>query len=860
VVAALLAAMTTIAVSYTSDFGETPAQRYARLGQSYFYALIGVELALVMLAAPAATAGAICLDRARGTLAHVMATDLTDPEIVLGKLAARLVPVMALVAGTWPVMAICTLLGGIDPAALAMAMAIIVTVALLGCALALALSVWARRPHEVILTAYTFWIAMLMAWPIWFAFSSAGIRSFPGQWLLLLNPFYLAFAPYTIPGRLDLWDYVWVLGGALVCSATLVWLAVWKMRPVACRMAGKASRDPALGLAARLRRWLPGPSLERNPVLWREWHRARASAWMTWLVVLLGGSTGLACVVGAIAVWRKGVIAFGPGGPAQMAGVMGYMLQVVLGLLMLSAVAPLSLSEERQRGSLDVLNATPLSAWAIVLAKWWGTFRIVPVLALAPGLMGCALATARWAAPPPAWAAQTAPIGMGYRVGGAAMIVATILAHGAVLTSIGLALATWTKRQTRAIAGSVCAFVLIAVALPILMTIIFSGEFGQGLASLSPIAVLGEMADQLTMRMPRLPKLLWWIGFWDVSIAALAIGLLWLTGRTFDVAFGRILERPRTSPLASDSLLALGAISAIPCLYVAFTFWVEGVDPHSLRQPEDVGVSVYVALVALSLLALSAIAPLSVRFALRDHSLRATRSDPDSSSALLMRLWWRIFRLAPLQALGPGMVALALATAPTAEPGEGRVAARVFPPGARTSRAVPIAPQRLPSWEVPLSDRLRAATALVSMMLAHSAAIASLGLTVGTKVKRKGLAIAASVGSVATISVIGPLILALVIAVTFHDHTLAALVSTPSPVAVSGYLMAVLLSREGTTDGFIESALFCNFAVATLAVAWLWHMIRSAELHASRARAVNQSPFVDALPAHRADDAILVRS
>ena len=85
---------------------------------TYFYGLIGVELTLVMLAAPAATAGAICLDRARGTLAHMLMTDLSDPEIVLGKLAARLMPVMGLVACSWPVMAMCALLGGIDPIAL----------------------------------------------------------------------------------------------------------------------------------------------------------------------------------------------------------------------------------------------------------------------------------------------------------------------------------------------------------------------------------------------------------------------------------------------------------------------------------------------------------------------------------------------------------------------------------------------------------------------------------------------------------------------------------------------------------------------------------------------------------------------
>ena len=135
----------------------------------YFYRLIGVELTLVMLAAPAATAGAICVDRARGTLAHMLATDLSDPEIVLGKLAARLLPVLGLVACSWPVLALSSLLGGIDPQALTLAFAIILAVALLGCSMAMALSVWARKPHEVVLVVYTFWALVLLLWPIWYA-------------------------------------------------------------------------------------------------------------------------------------------------------------------------------------------------------------------------------------------------------------------------------------------------------------------------------------------------------------------------------------------------------------------------------------------------------------------------------------------------------------------------------------------------------------------------------------------------------------------------------------------------------------------------------------------------------------------
>ncbi len=77
-VAALLTVMAVIAWNVPSDLAGNTARAYAGLGEFYFYGLIGVELAIVMLAAPAATAGAICVDRARGTLDHILATDLSD--------------------------------------------------------------------------------------------------------------------------------------------------------------------------------------------------------------------------------------------------------------------------------------------------------------------------------------------------------------------------------------------------------------------------------------------------------------------------------------------------------------------------------------------------------------------------------------------------------------------------------------------------------------------------------------------------------------------------------------------------------------------------------------------------------------
>jgi len=61
-------------------------------------------------------------------------------------------------------------------------------------------------------------------------------------------------------------------------------------------------------------------------------------------------------------------------------------LEATFGLLLLSMAAPTVLAEERVRGGLDVLMTTPISTDRIVLAKWWGAFRIVPALAFLPAL------------------------------------------------------------------------------------------------------------------------------------------------------------------------------------------------------------------------------------------------------------------------------------------------------------------------------------------------------------------------------------------------------------------------------------------------------------------------------------------
>ena len=166
-VLALLGGLVLVYVNLADESGVVTVAEMARTGVTAYSTLTSLELLAVLLIAPAATAGAICLDKTRGTLAHVFVTDLSDREIVLGKLAARLLPVWGLLACALPVSAMATLLGGIDPVALTGAFIIALGVAILGCSLALMLSVWASKPHDVISVVFGVWAVWLFACPVW---------------------------------------------------------------------------------------------------------------------------------------------------------------------------------------------------------------------------------------------------------------------------------------------------------------------------------------------------------------------------------------------------------------------------------------------------------------------------------------------------------------------------------------------------------------------------------------------------------------------------------------------------------------------------------------------------------------------
>jgi ABC-type transport system involved in multi-copper enzyme maturation permease subunit len=501
----------------------------AKVGESFFYAIAGTQLVLVLLAAPAYTAGAVCLDRARGTLAHVLVTDLSSAEVVLGKLGSRLLPVLGLVLAGLPLLALATLLGGIDPTALFGGFLVTLGVAVAGCALALALSVWGNKPHEVMLAAYLVLAVLLLAWPAWNLLPATwGFGAAPA-WLEQSNPFWLAFAPYLRAGGAGLADYLIFLGGCLVLAALLAFLAAATLRR-------SAAREPAQRARRRgglLGWWLPrlGPSLDYNPVLWRELHGRRPSRWVraVWIVyvVLSLAASGLALAARGAAWGGAGMVAFVNA------------FQYSVGLLLVCITSVTSLFEERVRGSLDVLLTTPLPTSSIVWGKWWGAYRgALLVMVLPLGTAWCLFATP--SARP--FRGVSDPFQATFLI---FLLAGLMCVYGAAVTSLGLALATWVNRFGVAVGLSAAIYLLVTGGAVLLLLAINGGPDSEALAVVSPWFGAGELTWEIGEGGPHNTG---WKFVWGILYVIIAVVLALATRATFDRCMGRVTDRPFHKP------------------------------------------------------------------------------------------------------------------------------------------------------------------------------------------------------------------------------------------------------------------------------------------------------------------------
>ncbi len=444
-VLAILAAISLFWMTAGPEADTITTDNLAMLGAAVYGAMVWIQITMVLLIAPAMTAGAVCLDKSRGTLDHLLATDLSNTEIVLGKLAVRLFPIMGIVGSLLPALVLTTLLGGVDPDALFGSFLVTLGTATFACALTFTLSTWGNKIHEVLCTAYLLLLGWVLALPVGslLGYLVGSFRLSNQFWTYgsPANPYYLVSAPYTSPESIGYGSWLAYLAGCLLVSTLLIVLATWRIRIICLKQAGRGAISRSHSEPKPPARWkfwahgpkfhLPRPTLNGNPVLWREWHRTRPSRWMAF-VWWSYGTTSL--FFSSVVLYE---MLNGNDGAALEIGLLINVFQVNVGLLLLNIQAVTSLSEERMRGSLDVLMTTPLTTRQILAGKWWGAWRILPRLMVLPSMVAgvIALFSNHWELWP--------------------CFVLLLSGYGAVAISTGLACATWISRPSRAIAASI---------------------------------------------------------------------------------------------------------------------------------------------------------------------------------------------------------------------------------------------------------------------------------------------------------------------------------------------------------------------------------------------------------------------
>jgi ABC-type transport system involved in multi-copper enzyme maturation permease subunit len=444
---------------------------------------------------------------------------LSDAEIVLGRLASRLVTVLGVIACSLPVLAILTLLGGFDPVDVLTSTMVIVGVSVLGVCLSLTFSVWATRPHEALMATYAaFAVWLLTLLVLTEIFRGAVPRS---SVVHVTNPVWLLLATEWAPNAASASARFCFLVASLIVSAGLTLLSIWRIRAVTLRQASRPARRPASRGRAWVRRFhqfgLPLASLEHFPVLWRELYHRPPSRWGLAIWRLYGA---LSVLFALVSIFVNPGIA--PGTSAFI---------VSIGLLLVSVHSATVLAEERSHGSLDVLLTTPLATRSIVVGKWWGAFRPVPKLAVLPGLIAVGVTAQR--------------SGVVAAVFYSILTTALVLAYGAFFAGVGLAMATGQPRLGRAVGFSVGIFLIVTIIYPAF--VISTTRTGPGdmlLLWISPFfGMFIPMGWICWFNSHSLGVGAVAMFFWVVLTAVAAWAIRGATVRSFDRLVGRASER-----------------------------------------------------------------------------------------------------------------------------------------------------------------------------------------------------------------------------------------------------------------------------------------------------------------------------
>lgn len=385
----------------------------ARFGAMLFQVLAPFQLVVGLFFSSLLAASAVSQEKDRRTLILLLLTNLTNSELVLGKLLASLLNVLVLTLAAVPLFMLCVLLGGVSFGQVGEAVAVTLTTTMVCGSLGSMLALWREKTFQALAMTVLIVVLWMAAGEI-VAMGGLG-QSFGGltarelaaglsPWQAILEttqPFSLPTPALGVLGTpVYLYLLVSVLAAAAINGFAIAMVRVWNpSRETRLITAAKASRaeypraeeassDAAvtkevakeypreketLAQAGRTRRvW-------DNPIIWREictWAYGRKI-----LVIRLAYLLFFGLATGGL-YWM--------GGGEQITRSQGAMALVplfLLSLFLLNAQAVTSLTSERDARALDLLLVTDLTPKEIVFGKLGGVFYNTKEMIVLPMLL-----------------------------------------------------------------------------------------------------------------------------------------------------------------------------------------------------------------------------------------------------------------------------------------------------------------------------------------------------------------------------------------------------------------------------------------------------------------------------------------
>ena len=402
----LLIGFLLVALLMAGGGGHSSLSELAKASTRVFATISYVQLAMICLLAPIFTAGAITQERDSRTYAILLATPLSNTQIVLGSLLSRLYYVAALLLSGVPVFAITLFYGGVTLRNIALSFAIAMTTGLLMGSTAIAIAVFRLGTGKTVFWFYVFNALFLVGLYL----VDDNIAAGKTTWLTGMHPF-LALksvvnpTTYTAPSATSLSDRFILIRWYLAYPAyTYVWMtfllsllmvipsAIVLRRIAQFSEAGLIGYFRTLLLPNRESRGRRARTVWANPIAWRE---AATRAGMSvrgitrWTTIIVG-------IIGAGALlYFYHRLTLDVTDPETLTGIRQDMRTWLFGLVMLEfSVALLvatntsasAVTRERESQTLDLLLVTPITSRYYIWGKLRGLVSFMLPFAAVPAV------------------------------------------------------------------------------------------------------------------------------------------------------------------------------------------------------------------------------------------------------------------------------------------------------------------------------------------------------------------------------------------------------------------------------------------------------------------------------------------